>query len=160
MRKMPKSFSSTKLATFLAIFVLFSDQISKWIVINSLISGECLEITPFFNIVFVENRGITFGMFSGYISSDVLALVSSFIVLALLVSLKKLPKHYTMSASLIIGGAIGNVIDRICRGAVVDFLDFHALEYHWPAFNIADSAIVMGVAMAFIISLGEQQCQK
>lgn len=153
---MPKSFSSKGLAIFLAVFVIFSDQISKWIVVNSLLAYQYLEVTSFFNIVFVKNYGITFGLFRNAASPEIFALLACVIIAALLMWVRKLPKHYLMPASLIIGGAIGNVLDRIWHGAVVDFLDFHAFGYYWPAFNVADSAIVIGVAIAFLISLGEE----
>ena len=154
MRKMPESISS-KLIAFLVFFILLSDQISKWLVVNSLTLGESYHIFPFFNIVMVQNNGITFGILKGTIPSAVLIFVAVVAMIFVFIWARR-NKHYMLPATLIISGAIGNIIDRIVHGAVIDFLDFHLYGYHWPAFNIADSAIVIGAAILFFISFGEQ----
>lgn len=156
MRKMPNSFNSQRISIFLAVFILLSDQLSKLIVVRNIFFGDSLNVLPFFNIIRVENRGITFGMLSGFVSPLILTMISCLVVIVLLIWIKKAPPYYKLPTALIISGAIGNIIDRISRGAVVDFLDIHIYGYHWPAFNIADSAIVIGTLIALIISYGEK----
>ncbi|MDR0632252.1 MAG: signal peptidase II [Holosporaceae bacterium] len=148
MRKVPKGFNSS---LGVAFFVLLGDQISKFSIVESLRVGESVFVLPFFNIVRVENRGITFGLLSGVLPPFVFALIS----LAMIVSLCVWAKNhalYRLPVSLIAGGAIGNLVDRAVHKAVIDFLDFHLLTYHWPAFNIADSAIVIGAFVLFFVS--------
>ena len=105
-------------------------------------------MTPFFNLVLAWNPGVSFGMFNSGSPLAVwgLAAVALLIVVALLVWLTRVG-HWLGAAAigLIVGGAVGNVIDRLRFGAVADFLDFHVSGYHWPAFNVADSAITIGV---------------
>lgn len=155
MRKMSKSLNSKKLITFLAFFILLSDQVSKWLVINSMTLRESHYVFPFFNIVMVKNNGITFGMLRGLIPSAALILISVIVMIFVFIWASR-NRYYMLPAALIISGAIGNIIDRIIHGAVIDFLDFHLCGYHWPAFNIADSAIVIGAAILFFISFGEK----
>jgi signal peptidase II len=152
---MSKSLNSKKLITFLAFFILLSDQVSKWLVINSMTLGESHYVFPFFNIVMVKNNGITFGMLRGAIPSAALILIAVIVMIFVFIWASR-NRHYMLPAALIISGAIGNIIDRIVYGAVIDFLDFHLCGYHWPAFNIADSAIVIGAAILFFISFGEK----
>jgi signal peptidase II len=155
---MPKGFGSASLTScfFVALFILISDQISKFVVVGSLRLGESFEALPFFNIVRVENKGVTFGLLSGTLRPHVFVVISSIIV-AFLCAWAKKEKSYRLPASLIVGGAIGNMIDRILREAVIDFLDFHLLAYHWPAFNIADSAIAICTAVLFFISYRKER---
>jgi signal peptidase II len=114
-----------------------------------------MELTPFLNLVLVLNQGISFGMFDQTpMSSHIFALVAFAVASCLIVALAHL-RHKVSAAAfgLLIGGAIGNGIDRLRIGAVVDFLDFHAFGLHWPAFNVADSAVVSGVALLLLQSL-------
>jgi len=109
-----------------------------------------IEVTSFFNLVMGWNRGISFGFFNNDspLNSWVLPLVTLLIVCFLVVWLARAGGvMICMSLGLIIGGALGNLIDRLRYGAVADFLDFHAFGYHWPAFNVADSAITVGACM-------------
>jgi signal peptidase II len=113
-----------------------------------------IEITSFFNLTMVWNHGVSFGMFSSHQQPLLLSAVAALIVIVLLIWLAKSHDRYlTWGIGLIVGGAIGNIIDRLRFGAVVDFLDFHAFGYHWPAFNIADSAIFIGVVVLCIQSM-------
>jgi len=108
------------------------------------------EVFPFFNTVLVWNRGVSFGMLSEHPEWMPLILTgfTSIITLVLLIWLWRAERGLTIfGLALIIGGAIGNIIDRVRYGAVVDFLDFHIAQYHWPAFNIADSSIFIGVVL-------------
>ncbi|MBO7454713.1 MAG: signal peptidase II [Alphaproteobacteria bacterium] len=151
---MPESFKKHRLVAFLFFFTLLSDQLSKLLVVKNLRLGELVNIFPFFNIVHVQNRGVTFGLLSGTFQPVVL-IALSLVVVWFLISYARKNENYRLPTSLVIGGAVGNVIDRIAYGSVVDFLDFHLGSYHWPAFNIADSAIVIGVCLLLFISYSE-----
>lgn len=132
-----------------SIFV--ADQITKWIVLEYIMNPpRLIEVTGFFNFVMVWNRGVSFGLFSNdsplgpWILSGVAVAISA----ALLIWMRRAETRLlAISLGCVIGGAIGNVIDRIRFGAVADFLDFHVAGYHWPAFNIADASIVIGVGL-------------
>ena len=135
----------------LAAVVLILDQISKAWILENFRHLERLSVTSFFNLVLVFNPGASFSFLA-----DAGGWQKWFFVgLALMISLwllSLLRKHaqerlLPTALSLILGGALGNVIDRLRFGAVVDFLDFHLAGYHWPAFNVADSAITVGVAL-------------
>lgn len=151
------SASFRKAGAAVAASALVLDQASKtWILESVMNPPSVIEVTPFFNIVLAWNRGVSFGMFNqqsdyGPYLLTGLALV---IVIALSIWLWRASSRWAaLALGLIIGGAIGNVIDRIRFGAVVDFLDFHAFGYHWPAFNVADSAICVGAVILILESL-------
>ncbi|NQW02372.1 MAG: signal peptidase II [Rhodospirillales bacterium] len=138
----------------LATTILVLDQASKWWIVEKVMNPpQVIEVTSFFNLVLTHNRGVSFGMFAA--GSDLerwilvgVALVISAVLVRWLWQTET--KTGIIALGLIIGGAIGNVIDRVLIGAVVDFLDVHAFGQHWPAFNIADSSIFVGaVAFAF-----------
>ena len=143
------------LAVAMAVLVL--DQISKWVALDHFNQApRMIEVLPFFNLVLVWNKGISFGMFgdSGAWGPWVLVGLAVGISIVLGVWMARAETRYTaLGLALIIGGAVGNVIDRVRFGAVVDFLDFHAMGYHWPAFNVADSAICIGAAALILESL-------
>ena len=141
-----------------AAAILVSDQISKWLILDlfSDATQSYFEITPFFNIVLAWNPGISFGMFgdAGEHGDTVLIVLTLAIAVGLAVWLMRAETRLSaLALGLIIGGAIGNVIDRFRFGAVTDFLDLHVLGYHWPAFNVADSAIVIGAVVLMWESL-------
>ena len=140
----------------LAALVVVLDQLSKFAVTRALAYGSGIEVTPFFNLVLVHNKGAAFSFLSSASGWQreffiVIAVVASIWVVHLL---RRHPREtlFCCALSLILGGAVGNVIDRAWLGAVVDFLDFHAAGYHWPAFNVADSAITVGAAILVIES--------
>ena len=140
-----------RLGLALAILVLALDQVSKGWVLSSLMQPpRVIEVTSFFNFVLVWNRGISFGLLgSGSMTQAwILAAFGTIVAGGLLVWLHRaaLPRLPSLGVGLIVGGALGNVVDRLRFGAVVDFLDLHAGGWHWPAFNVADSAITVGVA--------------
>jgi signal peptidase II len=138
-----------------AVFVL--DQASKWLILDLFsASPRVIEVLPFFNLVLAWNRGISFGMFGGLGDWGPWILVGLALVICvvLVLWLAKAENRITAaSLGLIIGGAAGNVVDRVRFQAVVDFLDVHAFGYHWPAFNVADSAICIGAVILILDSL-------
>ncbi len=144
-----------------AVLVTLLDQLTKAALLGHfagrLVDGE--QVTSFFNLVLTYNRGVSFGMFNaGPHGAGLNALLFSLGALAIVAGLIYWLRRVTspllaVAIGLIIGGAVGNVIDRVRLGAVVDFLDFHAGLYHWPAFNVADSAICVGVAAMLLDGL-------
>jgi signal peptidase II len=140
----------------LALTVLVLDQATKWLALASLDPYEPMVVTPFFNLVLVWNRGVSFGMLSGdpawgpWYLTGMSAAIGAFLIVWLLRETRAVTRT---ALWLVLAGAVGNVIDRLRFGAVVDFLDFHAFGYHWPAFNVADSAIVIGACLILLDSL-------
>lgn len=140
----------------LAGLVVVLDQLSKWLVLASLQFGESIYVAPFWNWVLTYNPGAAFSFLADQPGWQrwfftVLALgVSGWIAL----ELRKHPeqKLLALALALVMGGALGNVIDRIRFGAVVDFIQWHVAGYYWPAFNVADSAITVG---AVLLVLGQ-----
>jgi signal peptidase II len=154
----------------LDIFIL--DQLTKWYILEYFIrkevqpnaapagliewltdaparlpAGTSIELLPFFNLTMVWNEGISFGMFQG---SGVWILVSLSLAITVIFSIWLTRAQgwlQAISLALVIGGAVGNVLDRLRFGAVADFFDFHVMGWHYPAFNIADCAIVVGIAL-------------
>lgn len=147
----PKLFRS---ALVLAAFIILADQASKWAVARLLQDPpQVIELTPFFNLVAALNTGVSFSMLQGA-GPWLLIVAATGVSLALAHWLTKLTATLpAMAVGLIIGGALGNVIDRIRVGAVFDFLDFYLGDWHWPAFNLADSAISVGVALLLLDGL-------
>jgi signal peptidase II len=140
----------------LALLVIVVDQTTKLVVLAAFETGEVRPVLPFFNLVLVWNRGVSFGML-GSSGAAVRWLLTGFalvVVIVLLVWLRRVDSRLTASAlGLVMGGAVGNVIDRVRFGAVVDFLDVHAAGWHWPAFNVADSAICVGAVLLVLDNL-------
>lgn len=141
----------------LALIVILSDQWSKWWIVDVVMSPpRVMPLNSFLNIVLVQNRGVSFGLFSA--APDwlpwALAVFALLISAALAIWLWQTDSLLLASAlGLVIGGALGNVVDRIRYGTVVDFLDFHLAAFHWPAFNVADSAITIGVGLLLLDAL-------
>lgn len=143
-----------RLGLAIALFVLALDQATKLRVLDLMSPPRAIEVTGFFNLVLVWNRGISFGLLGGggMTQAWVLAAFGTVVAGGLLIWLHRaaLPWLPSLGVGLIVGGAIGNVIDRLRYGAVVDFVDLHAAGWHWPAFNVADSAISVGVVALII----------
>jgi len=136
--------------------VVVLDQATKWAILGALRFGEVRAVGSFFNLVLTFNRGAAFSFLSdasGWqrVFFIGIALAASAIIVALLLRNLREPA-FCAGLALILGGALGNLWDRIDLGYVVDFLDFHAFGYHWPAFNAADSAITVGAALLIIDS--------
>lgn len=167
-------FRESLLAAF-ALLAFVLDQISKWWVIEVFFRPRTFEaenaalglwqwlltlpqdqfppvrfeVTPFFNLVMVWNTGVSFGMFSspGGLGPYILMAGALALCIGFLIWMWKTPQiGKALAMAAIIGGAFGNILDRLRFGAVADFIDIHAFGFHWPAFNIADSCIVLGVA--------------
>lgn len=144
-------------ALILAILIFMADQYTKNTVIDLLkAESQTKTITPFLDLVLVLNKGVSFGMFNNNAENTpaILMGISGGIILALLIWLFR--THILLNAialGLVIGGALGNLYDRAKYGGVVDFISFHIGPYAWPAFNVADSAIVIGVGLLLLQSL-------
>ena len=162
-----------------ALFIVLLDQISKWAITETVFRPQLgqtgtgfldwygtthseflpfisIPMTSFFNLVMVWNTGVSFGMFGDHGASAplILIIMASAITLFFVIWMMRVSDHlHGFCFALIIGGAIGNIIDRARFGAVIDFLDFHAYGYHWPAFNVADMAVVVGVCLLIILSI-------
>ena len=141
----------------LAGLVVLLDQLTKWVVLENIRFGETIYVAPFWNWVLTYNPGAAFSFLADQPGWQrwlftVLALaVAGWIAL----ELRKHPEQRLLSLALalIMGGALGNVIDRVRFGAVVDFVQWHAAGYYWPAFNVADSAITVGAILLVLSTL-------
>ena len=141
----------------LSAAIVAADQLTKWAVLASFAHGERREITGFLNLVLVFNKGAAFSMLADADGWQTPLLIVFALAAALIVSylIVRNPGKRLLCLGLaaILGGALGNVIDRLRYGHVVDFLDFHAMGWHWPAFNVADSAICIGAALLLVDGL-------
>ena len=135
----------------LAASIAVLDQLTKYAVMRAFALGEALVVTPFFNLVLVYNPGAAFSFLSDqagwqrWLFIGIAVAASAWIVRLLLTHSQE--SLFALALSLVLAGALGNVIDRIAFGAVVDFADFHLWGYHWPAFNVADAAITCGAVL-------------
>lgn len=162
----PRRDAHVRPALWLIAGLILADQLSKWAILEGVFAIPFLgvpfgafpwappvEVTGFFNLVTVWNRGVSFGILANdhalgpYLLSGLAVTISA--VLAWLLRRAE-TRFLALAYAVVIGGALGNVIDRLRFGAVFDFLDFHVAGWHWPAFNIADSAIVIGVGLILI----------
>lgn len=141
----------------IAALIIVLDQLSKIVVERKFDYGDSVPVTDFFNLVLVYNRGAAFsflasaGGWQRWFFIGLGTVAAGFIVFML--ARHGGQKLFGWALALILGGAIGNVIDRIVYGHVIDFLDFHVAGYHWPAFNIADSAITLGAVLLVLDEL-------
>jgi signal peptidase II len=150
-----QNFFTKKKLFFLGIFIVFLvaffDLFTKRLIF-SILEQQGLEypeikVFDFFSLVYVWNKGVSFGMFNELKNSHIIlsSLQFSIVVVLFFWLYKNQNLHRTFAISFIIGGALGNVCDRVKNGAVADFLDFYIGNYHWPAFNLADSFVFIGV---------------
>jgi signal peptidase II len=144
---------------WVSVLILLLDQASKLAVDGSMQLFESIPLLPYFNLTYVHNTGAAFSFLSDaggwqrWLFAGLAVVMSSIIGLWL----ARLKQHETLMAvalALVLGGAIGNLIDRVAYGYVIDFLDVYYQDWHWPAFNIADSAICVGVALMLLESFG------
>ncbi|MDD1622926.1 MAG: signal peptidase II [Methylococcaceae bacterium] len=144
---------------WVSALTLLLDQASKLAVDGSMRLYESIPLIPYFNLTYVHNTGAAFsflaqaGGWQRWLFAGLAVVMSGIIA----IWLARLQKHETLMAvalSLVLGGAIGNLIDRVAYGYVIDFLDVYYQDWHWPAFNIADSAICVGVGFMLLESFG------
>jgi len=135
----------------LAAAVVVADQLTKAVVLGRFAQGERLEVTGFFNLVLVCNPGAAFSLLSeagGWQTPLLIAFaLGAIAVVGTMIVRRPGEKILCAALALILAGALGNVVDRVRFGCVSDFLDFHARGWHWPAFNVADSAITIGALL-------------
>lgn len=140
---------------WLSLIIIGLDQISKQLIESSLLVHETVPIFPSFNLTLAYNEGAAFSFLSDqggwqrWFFAGLATIVSGLLI-GWLKQLTQQERLIAISLSLIIGGAIGNLIDRILFGHVIDFLDLYYGQWHWPAFNIADSAIFIGVVLMLL----------
>lgn len=158
-RKSYSSSPSSSLTPWLGIatIVILLDQLTKITISKLFAYGASYSLTSFFNLVLVYNKGAAFSFLaaeSGWQRYFFIALgIAAALFIVYLLKRHSGQHLFCWALALILGGAIGNVIDRIMYGHVIDFLDFHIRGWHWPAFNVADSAICIGVALFVIDEL-------
>lgn len=142
-------YSITPLQSFLiALSVFILDQLTKYLIKSYVNPFEVISVLPFFNIVYVENIGSAFGMLKSLGNVFFITVAALAMVFVSILIMKD--KDNRLGFSLILGGAAGNLTDRIIHGYVIDFLDVYAGRYHWPAFNVADSALTIGILLMMI----------
>jgi signal peptidase II len=144
---------------WLSLLAVILDQGSKLAIASSMQLYQSIQIMPYFNLTYVHNTGAAFSFLSEaggwqrwFFAG--LALVISIVIAVWLARLKQHETLLAVALSLVFGGAIGNLIDRLAYGYVIDFLDVYYQTWHWPAFNIADSAITLGVILMLVESFG------
>lgn len=139
---------SVRSAFMLGLFVYLLDQGTKYLAKQSISPYEAIPVTSFFNFVYVENLGSAFGMFRDL---GVYFFIGVAIVAAVIVSYLILKdSENRLAFGFVLGGALGNLTDRIMHGAVIDFFDFYVGSFHWPAFNVADIGLCIGIGMLLI----------
>lgn len=169
--------SKTRTGFLMALLVFVMDQVSKWAILEGIFRDRVqpngirldfftwishmpdrmppvsVEVLPFFNLTMVWNEGISFGLFQGSGAYILIALALIITVVFSVWLFKAQGWTQAVALSLVIGGAIGNVFDRARFGAVADFFDFHVMGWHYPAFNIADCGVVVGIALLVLDGL-------
>ena len=126
--------------------IIFFDQLTKILVIKNFQLYESLSILPFFNLTFVVNYGFAFGFLNNPSLNQIIVILVIFSIIAyfLYLLIKTQDQFFRFSLILVLSGAVGNFIDRVLHGFVIDFIDIYLGSYHWPAFNLADSSITLG----------------
>jgi len=139
------------LPSLIILFIFLTDRLSKEWIQNRMRLGDSIPILSFFSLSYVKNTGIAFGV--GQNRNDIFTLIAIVILILLVILLRYWEYTKTgnlkhkISLALIIGGAVGNIYDRIAYGNVIDFLDFYVGTTHWPSFNVADTSICLGAAL-------------
>ena len=126
--------------------IIFFDQLTKILVIKNFQLYESLSILPFFNLTFIVNYGFAFGFLNNPSLNQIIVILVIFSIIAyfLYLLIKTQDQFFRFSLILVLSGAVGNFIDRVLHGFVIDFIDIYIGSYHWPAFNLADSSITLG----------------
>jgi signal peptidase II len=140
-----------------AAAIIAADRVTKLVMLEAFAPGEHLQVTGFFNLVLVFNKGAAFSFLAGASGwqTPVFATISTVaaVVISVLIVRHSGNRLLCAALALMLGGALGNLWDRLEWGHVVDFLDFHAAGWHWPAFNVADSTITVGACLLILESL-------
>jgi signal peptidase II len=149
--------SKWKLAGLVSGAVVLADQLTKLAIIDALATRGRLEvISGYFDLVYTLNTGVSFGMFAGspsivrILALSLVTLVALSVVIWFIRMTDNRDKGFIVALAMVAGGAIGNLIDRVRLGGVVDFLDVYAGNYHWPAFNVADAGITIGTGLILL----------
>lgn len=160
MRAMPQSHSLLNkylLVTGIVFSVLIPDFISKQFIVTTMMPHETIEVLPFLRIVNVRNEGAAFGLFT-HLGNRFFIIISLIAILLIAVYIKGIRRRLELySLSFILGGAIGNLTDRLRIGKVIDFIDIFIGSWHWPAFNVADSALTIGIILFILSSMRCEQ---
>ena len=145
---------------WISIWVVVLDQLSKGWVVSHMKTGQSIPVMPFWNLYLTHNKGVSFSMMTS--DSPLMPWLLAGFSVAVCGMLVGWMRHEAnritrIGLALVIGGAVGNVIDRVRAGSVIDFLDFYIGDWHWPAFNIADSAICIGVGLILLSSFKKKE---
>ena len=148
----------------LSAAVIALDYLTKLALLSTFAPGESRAIAPFFNLVLVFNKGAAFSFLASEqgwqtLFFSAVAVVAS-IVISFLIVRNRDKNLFCFGLALILGGALGNLYDRLVYGHVVDFLDFHAAGWHWPAFNVADAAITVGAGILIVESFFQKHADE
>ena len=145
--------SKRTLIILISSVVVALDFITKKIILAKVMLHESINVLPFLSIVHVENKGAAFGSFTN-LGNNIFIIISIIAIIFIVVYLSKThQKLEFISLSLVLGGAIGNLLDRIQFGKVIDFIDLFVGRWHWPSFNVADSALTVGIILFLISNL-------
>jgi len=144
---------------WIAVVIIVIDQVTKYIAFTQLAGGPSVNVLPFLDFTLVFNSGAAFGLLrdAGGWQNAFFIIVGVIISGVLVAMLRRMPERQVQTATalaLILGGALGNVIDRLLRGYVIDFVDVYYRTWHWPAFNVADAAITVGAILLLLDALG------
>lgn len=142
----------------IALLVVLFDQITKYLARSFIGTFETIKIFPFLHLVSVRNEGAAFGLFKGFGNNAFIIVSLTAMIFVSYLLLKG--KEDRFGLSLVLGGAAGNLIDRILFGGVTDFIDVFAGRFHWPAFNIADSALTVGLIIMVLNSLFQHKMEE
>ncbi|MDQ0245607.1 signal peptidase II [Bacillus fengqiuensis] len=146
----------------IAVFVIALDQVTKWMIVKQMEIGESIEIIPnFLYITSHRNRGAAWGILQGQMWF--FYIITAIVIIALVLYIQRLKREERtlgVALGLMLGGAIGNFIDRVWRKEVVDFINTYIFTYDFPIFNVADSALVIGVGLIFVLTLFEGKTTK
>ncbi|GAB4222155.1 MAG: signal peptidase II [Francisella sp.] len=150
----------------LSVLIVFADLYTKNLANSYLEFAQPVKVTNFFNLTLLYNHGAAFSILSNdqtswqMIMFSIISFVAAIVLIFLIIKQPADDKINLFSFALVLGGDLGNFYDRAFRGYVVDFLDFHVGNYHWPAFNIADSAITCGIVILIIFSFFNKKSKK
>ncbi|GAB4542334.1 MAG: signal peptidase II [Thermodesulfovibrionia bacterium] len=146
------------LSIIITTIIIIFDYLTKRLVLAYIDPFEVIPILPFLRLVHVQNKGAAFGLFSNISNTTfiILSLIATVLVVSYLFHVKK--RLEVLSLSFILGGAIGNLIDRLTIGRVIDFIDLFVGRWHWPAFNVADSALTIGLMLFIISNVRDHTC--